>query len=85
VLSKLAVKAKKGTVSFRLSAPASVNVRLAKCAKGVCHRVRSLTVSGRRGSNTARLARRLGSGNYRLTATPAGGIARFAKFKVVTR
>jgi hypothetical protein len=85
VLSKLAVKAKKGTASFKLSAPAQVDIRLAKCVKRTCTQIRALTVSGKKGSNTVRLARKLRAGRYKLTATPAGGIARSAKFKVVVR
>ena len=83
MLSKLAVKAKKRTVTFALSAPASVELRLSRCDKHRhCHRIRRFTVAGTRGQNSARLRGKLARGRYSVTATPAGGVARTRRFTI---
>jgi hypothetical protein len=81
VLSKLAVLTKKHEVTFTLSAPASVELRVSRCAKH-CRPVRSFTVKGRTGPNSTRLGRKLARGHYRLTATPTGGAAHSKKFTI---
>jgi hypothetical protein len=45
--------------------------------------IRRVTVRAKTGANSVRLkGRRLASGSYRLTATPAGGTAHSVRFKV---
>jgi hypothetical protein len=83
VLSKLAVNAKKGTVSFRLSRAVSVKLAVAKAREGRSVTIRRLTVRAKAGANSVRLkGRRLAIGTYRLTASPAGGTAHSVRFKV---
>ena len=78
-------------MTFTLSAPARVRFSLCrfKGATKVCKRVKKgapKAVSGKQGANRTRLTlRRLRPGRYRLTATPAGGRAKRATFRVKRR
>ena len=80
-------------VSFRVNRSAPVRFRVRRCLNRRCTRTRLLaggfTRPARAGASdrfrfTGRLAgRRLGTGRYRLVATPAGGTAKRVGFRVV--
>jgi hypothetical protein len=87
VLSKLRVR--KGKVTFRLSAPARVRFSLCRVKGKKCARVTKRapkTMRGRKGANHTKLKiKGLRAGRYRLTATPAGGRAKHAAFRIRRR
>jgi hypothetical protein len=92
-LTKLKIRPKtlhrrtKAKVTFTLSAPARVTFKICKVKGKKCKRLKKgapKALQGKRGPNTTRLkAKGLKRGRYRLTATPAGGTARRASFRVV--
>jgi hypothetical protein len=86
VLSRLAVNARKGTVSFKLSRPAGVRLAVAVERKGRFVTLRRQSVRAKAGANKVRLKeRRLSAGAYRITASPSGGTAHSVRFRVRRR
>jgi hypothetical protein len=75
-------------IRFALSEEATVTFSIGRIQSGGSVRVGSLRRSGKKGANSFRLARRLGAGDYKLTATArdvAGnrGSAAIARFRVL--
>jgi hypothetical protein len=72
-------------IAFRLSAPARVTVRIARCTTR-CRTLKTVTIRGRAGVNRVALGRRLSAGRYLVTvAHPAAPKAPLVRTRVRVR